>query len=206
MAARFLLGARDRPRWDRFRCRTLINAIEERIAAAQKKLWASEGVNPGAGLPTEARPRAPFYTNPVNVTAGVMQGFPLYVYKEGATTVQRGGCKLCVGLRNAMHKICKCVESGSVTIKYDSYLYGRLRGDALFQPRNPKLLITLRNKAFRYLAEFDTSRYTSEFVTDVVEKTCIAVYHPSARQLNRVAMLKHRACTSAVSAYNNYLG
>lgn len=64
----------------------------------------------------------------------------------------------------------------------------------------------MRNKAFRYLAEFDTSNYTSEEIADIVERTVLAAWVPSARQMRRIAhVCNNKAIKSSVAAYNNYI-
>lgn len=202
---------------DRVRRRNRIIQLEAQQQVRLLELWENEGyIVGGVGAGIKQRPRAPFRTDPVNCLPGLAQGFPLFRYREGKVTIETtrkgllGVCE-CVNkavnsAQDAAHKCVHCISSGTVQMTYDRYLYGRLRGDTLFQERNGKLLMTMRNKAYRYLAEFDTSEYTSEMIADIVERTVLAAYTPSARQLKRVALLKHKAVSSSVAAFNKYLG
>lgn len=191
----------------------LMQKLEPLEEAARKRLAEQlEGYEwrPSATVPAPAhkiqRQRGPFRTIANNCLDGPSQKFPLYHYQEGSHVVYASKYKLNVAMRNMLHSMTSSVDPGRATFRYCRYLYGRLRGDTLFQPRNEKLLITMRNKAFRYLAEFDTSMYSSEEIADIVEETVIAAWVPSARQCFRMAKCKQAAASLAVAAYNNELG
>lgn len=55
-------------------------------------------------------------------------------------------------------------------------LIQKLRLDAAFQPRTPRLLTTLKNKAVRYMADFDTSTWLQEDITNAVIASSMIAY------------------------------
>lgn len=89
-----------------------------------------------------------------------------------------------------------------VTMHYERYLYGRLRMDALFQQRNNKLLMTLRNKAVRYVGEFACGHLRPDHVADMIEMTVQAVYVGNKADFQRAQKMQHPSLLKRVEAYN----
>lgn len=183
--------------------------IEDRQAKLLRKIsreYETDFNPPNIPPPNPAepsRPAAPFKTNEHNLCDAAFSKFPLFVYKEGHFIH-----KVETGIVDSLKTACDAVfktRCSTMKVTYDQYLYGVLRMDALFQPRTIKLLSTLRIKATRYLAEFDCSNYTSEQIADIIERTVLAVYIPSDRQLKRINILTKPAVVRKLELYNAVL-
>lgn len=136
----------------------------------------------------------------------------MFIYREGsftinsAATTKWGDNYAPVG--EGVEAVCSAlgpITNGQVTFRYDKYLYGRLRADSLFQERNSRLKITLRNKALRYLAEFDCSRHESDDIATIIEDTVMAVYVGSDADMKKLKLYTNSTVTKRVAFRNHRL-
>lgn len=90
-------------------------------------------------------------------------------------------------------------------VKPDVMLFGRLRQEALFLPRQPKLLLTLKNKATRILADYDLRNYSPNEICTIVNHTVLAVYNSCVSDDLITNLLSEAQVSRKYERYNNHV-
>lgn len=84
----------------------------------------------------------------------------------------------------------------------DKMLAGVLSREALFKPRTPALLEQLRNKAVRYMSDYDVTSLTAQQLTDVIADTVAYVYAGTKREHQLARLMASDAYRSDVGKLN----
>lgn len=87
----------------------------------------------------------------------------------------------------------------------DKHLLGKLRLEALFAVRTPKLLTQLKLKAKQELKKFDLSLYTEDERCQLIGQAVAEAYIPSNMEVRLVNMLSRSETRSRVVYVNNFL-
>lgn len=84
-------------------------------------------------------------------------------------------------------------------------LYQRLALEAAFQPRTPKLLLTLKHKAIRILGEYDTTNLTPAAYRKMITDSVVMAYYGSSEEKKYARMLDDSWLRRRVARLNKYL-
>lgn len=98
-----------------------------------------------------------------------------------------------------------CFKRNNIALTVDSTLYHRLSLEACYQPRNAKLLLTLKNKAQRFMGEYDCSDQTAEALRDIITDTVMAVYIGSSNDMKYARLLTSSWLEKRTSYFNSAL-